>query len=310
MRTAFIEALVEAARADPRVFLLTADLGWSVLERFADAFPQRFLNVGVAEQNLAGIATGLAQIGYVPYIYSIANFVSMRCYEQVRNGPVLHGLPVRVVGVGGGYAYGHAGPSHHALEDLSIFRAQPGLTVLAPADPAQARTALWETLNLPGPVYFRIGKGGNPHIPGLEGRFALGRPEVVRPGTELLFLATGAIAVEAVQAAETLRRVGVSAAVAVMAHVGFTPSAKLVELLAEFPVVVAVEEGFTAGGLGSLIAEAVASRGLRCRVSLQGVTETFPGVSGSAGYMQAQCGLTAERLCRVGESLMDRRRAA
>src|SRR5438105_4728945 len=171
MRTAFIQTLLEMARADARIYLLTADLGWSVLERFAEAFPDRFLNVGVAEQNLAGVATGLAQAGYVPFIYSIANFVSMRCYEQLRNGPVLHHLPVRAIGIGGGYAYGHAGPTHHALEDLAILRALPGMTVLAPADPDQTRSAVRATADIAGPVYLRIGKGNNARIEGLNGRF-------------------------------------------------------------------------------------------------------------------------------------------
>ena len=125
MRKAFIQSLCDLAARDERVMLLTADLGWSVLEPFAERFPKRFLNVGVAEQNMLGIATGLARQGFVPFVYSIATFASMRCYEQFRNGPVLHGLPVRVVGTGGGFAYGHAGPTHHAIEDLSIARTLP-----------------------------------------------------------------------------------------------------------------------------------------------------------------------------------------
>src|SRR3954469_24923245 len=139
MRKAFVASLCELAARDERVMLLTADLGWSVLEPFAERFPNRFLNVGVAEQNMLGVATGLARQGRVPFVYSIATFASMRGYEQFRNGAVLHRLPVRVVGIGGGFAYGHAGPTHHALEDLAIARAQPGVTVLAPADQAQAR---------------------------------------------------------------------------------------------------------------------------------------------------------------------------
>jgi len=109
MRNALVEQLCLLARDDARIFLLTADLGWSVVEAFAREFPDRFLNVGVAEQNMAGIATGLAMVGYRPFIYSIANFAALRCYEQIRNGPVLHRLPVCVVGIGGGYAYGPAG---------------------------------------------------------------------------------------------------------------------------------------------------------------------------------------------------------
>jgi len=310
MRTAFMDTLVALAGDDPRVFLLTADLGWSVLEKFADAFPDRFLNVGVAEQNLAGIATGLAQVGYIPYIYSIANFVTMRCYEQLRNGPVLHRLPVRIIGVGGGFAYGHAGPSHHALEDLAILRVQPALTVIAPADPAQTRTALRATVDLPGPVYLRVGKGSNPEIPGLKGRFALNRPEIIRRGSDLLYLATGAIARETVRAAQMVRRGGLSAGVAVLAHLGFSAGEELRELLAQYPAVVTVEEGFTTGGLGSLVAETVAQAGLPCTVSIQGVRTFLAAVSGSPAYLQARCGLSADRLASVGNALAARQLVA
>src|SRR5439155_15923441 len=125
---------------------------------------------------------GLALEGHVPFVYSIATFASMRGYEQFRNGAVLHRLPVRVVGIGGGFAYGHAGPTHYALEDLTIHRTQPGVTVLAPADGGQARQALRATARMPGPVYLRIDKNEQPDIAGLEGRLALDTPEVVPPG--------------------------------------------------------------------------------------------------------------------------------
>ena len=304
MRTAFVQTLLEMAREDPRIFLLTADLGWSVLEPFADAFPGRFLNVGVAEQNLAGVATGLAHAGFVPFIYSIANFISMRCYEQLRNGPVLHGLPVRAVGVGGGYAYGHAGPTHHALEDLAILRALPGLTVLAPADPGQTRSAARATADLPGPVYLRVGKGGNPEVKGLGGRFAFDRPELVRGGTHLLYLATGAITTEAVKAAQLLARSGVYAAVAVLAHLGPAGSPALAELLARFPAVVTVEEGVTTGGLGALVAQTVTCHRLGCRLAVRGVHQPLAGVSGGTAYLQARAGLSAERLAEAGTALL------
>jgi len=134
MRRTFIAALLELARREPRVLLLTADLGYSVVEPFAEALPDRFFNVGVAEQNLVGVATGLAEAGFVPFVYSIAAFASMRPYEFIRNGPIAHRLPVRVIGVGGGFDYGTAGFTHHALEDVGILRVDPGITVVAPAD--------------------------------------------------------------------------------------------------------------------------------------------------------------------------------
>ncbi len=132
MRTAVIQTLISLASRDDRILLLTGDLGFMVLEPFAARFPDRFFNVGVAEQNMVGLATGLAEAGFIPFVYSIATFITMRPYEFIRNGPILQHLPVRFLGVGGGFEYGPAGPTHHALEDLAVMRTQPGLTVDRP----------------------------------------------------------------------------------------------------------------------------------------------------------------------------------
>ena len=142
MRKAFIDALSQLAAADERVILLTGDLGYMVMEPFRARFPDRFINVGVAEQNMIGVATGLAEAGFLPYTYSIATFASLRPFEFIRNGPVLHHLPVRMVGMGMGFEYGHGGPSHYALEDIGALRTLPGLTIVIPADSPQTTTAL------------------------------------------------------------------------------------------------------------------------------------------------------------------------
>jgi len=305
VRTAFVETLLELALEDERVLLITADLGWGVVEDFARTFPKRFLNVGVAEANMLGVATGLAQAGYVPFAYSIATFSSMRCYEQLRNGPVLHGLPVRVVGIGGGFAYGHAGPTHYGMEDLAITRTQPGMTVLAPADPAQTRSVVRATRQIAGPAYLRIGKGGNPEIPGLEGRFAFGRPELVRTGRDVLLLACGTIAYEATKAAELLTGDGIDAALALMAHLPFGGAEALKDLLGRFRCVTTVEEGFATGGLGSLVAETIAEGNLPCRLKIQAVTQPLVGSFGSEGYMRARCGLDAPGIARAVRALVE-----
>src|SRR5438067_3211269 len=158
MRRAFTNTLVELAEHDPRIMLLTGDLGYLALEPFSERFPDRFFNVGVAEQNMVGLATGLAEAGYVPFVYSITPFATLRPYEFIRNGPILHHLPVRIVGVGGGFEYSHAGLTHHGLEDVGVMRVQPGMGVIAPADHEQTVTAMEATWDLPGPVYYRLGK--------------------------------------------------------------------------------------------------------------------------------------------------------
>jgi transketolase len=145
MRGAFARTLAELAAKDSRILLLTADLGYMALEPFSERFPDRFLNVGVAEQNMVGLATGLAEAGFLPFVYSIVTFATLRPYEFIRNGPIMQQLPVRIIGVGGGFEYGHNGVSHYGLEDIGVMRLQPDLSVIAPADHEQARTALLHT---------------------------------------------------------------------------------------------------------------------------------------------------------------------
>jgi transketolase len=296
VRHAFISGLVEIAERDPRVMLLTADLGYTVIEQFADRFPSRFLNVGVAEQNMVGVATGLAASGFVPFVYSIVPFAVLRPYEAIRNGPVFHHLPVRIVGVGGGIEYGFNGPSHFGLEDLAVMRAQPGLHVIAPADGAQARQALAATWHLPAPIYYRLGKDERAVVPGLDGRFELGRTAVIGGGADLLLVVTGAIAVEARAALSSLEEVGIHATLAVAASLAPAPTEDLAEALARFANVMTIESHYAVGGLGSLVAEIIAERGLRCRLTRAAIHGRVTGALGSERDLLERFGLSAQRL--------------
>jgi transketolase len=273
------------------VLLLTGDLGFMALEPFSDRVPGQFLNVGVAEQNMVGLATGLAEAGFIPFLYSIATFVTLRPYEFFRNGPVHQRLPVRAVGVGGGFEYGTAGASHHALEDVAMMRVQPELTVIAPADHEQAGAALLATWDLPGPVYYRLGKDDRTVVPGLGGHFKLGRIAVVREGPAVLLISTGAITAEVAAAAELLVETGVRATVAVVSTLNPAPEADLLELLSRFPVAITVEAHYVNGGLGSLVSELVAERDPGCRLVRCGVRGVTDGRSGSQEYLQRLHGL-------------------
>jgi transketolase len=296
LRGTFVKTLVELAEHDPRVVLLTGDLGFTVIEPFAERFPERFFNVGVAEQNMVGVATGLAEAGFRPYVYSIATFATMRPYEFIRNGPVHQRLPVTIVGVGAGLEYGSNGVTHYALEDLALMRVQPGLTVVAPADYLQARTALHAVADLPGPVYLRLGKNDTVSVPGLDGRFALGRAQLLGDGSDVLLVATGSIALNAFAAMEALSAVGVGASLLVVASVSPPPVDDLVETLGGFPVALTVEAHYLAGGLGSLVSEVVAEHGLACRVVRCGVANALGGLSGSEDYLYETTGLSPEAL--------------
>lgn len=303
MRNEFLDELASLAARDERVMLLTGDLGFMVLEEFERRFPERFVNCGVAEQNMVGVATGLAEAGFVPFVYSIATFSTLRPYEFIRNGPALHGLPVRIVGVGGGFDYGHNGITHFALEDYAVMRAQPAIATVAPADAAQARAAVRATAELAGPAYFRVSKRGD-ELPGLDGRFELGRLEVVREGRDVAILAIGTIAHEALAAAELLTERGIEAAVALVSSFNPSPSEEIAELLGTIPLALTVEAHYRDGGLGSLVAETIAEGGLDCRLLRAGVTRMPSGETGSQSYLEDRHGLTASHLAKQLEQAL------
>ncbi|MHB1536965.1 MAG: transketolase family protein [Acidimicrobiales bacterium] len=298
MRAEFAAELVSVAREDERIVLLTGDLGFAVLEPFAEEFPGRFFNVGVAEQNMLGLCTGLADAGYMPFAYSIATFASMRGYEFLRNGAALHELPVRLVGMGAGLDYGHNGVTHYALEDVAIMRTQPSVTVVAPADAEQARAALRSTLQHPRPVYYRLCKQGNA-VPGLDARFQLGRAAMIGEGRDLALVALGNMASAAVEAAEELRREDVYATVAVVSSLNPSPEPDLAALLEAVPLAVSVESHYLNGGLGSLVAEVIAEHGCSCRLVRRGVAEMPRGLTGSTAYLHDHCGLSASQIARA-----------
>jgi transketolase len=304
VRVAFARTLCEIAAKDERVVLLTGDLGYSVLEIFRDKFPKRYFNVGVAEQNMVGLATGLAEAGMVPFCYSIGTFASLRPFEFIRNGPVLHHLPVRVVGIGAGFEYGTAGPTHHSLEDIGVMRTQPGLTVLAPADFAQATTALNATWDLPGPIYYRFGKDDKAIVPGLDGRFELGRTQTVREGDDLLIFTCGPISVDVVAAANDLAKDGIETAVMVVASVNPVPEHDLVEALGRHRVALTVETHYVTGGLGSLVAEVIADHGMGTRLVRVGVRAGSKGRSGSTAHMHARHGIDKAGIVKAARSLL------
>lgn len=303
MRATFLHALAELAAEDDRIALLTGDLGFGVVDDFAERFPDRFFNAGVAEQNMVGVATGLAEAGHVPFVYSIATFASLRPFEFIRNGPVLQALPVRIVAVGGGFEYSGDGPSHYALEDVALMRSQPGMCVIAPADPTQVTAAVRAHRDVPGPIYYRLGKDETRRVPGLDGRFALGRCETIGNGGDVLIVTSGSVSTNAVAAAELLEGDGVGATVLVVSTLSPPPLDDLAAALARYESVVTVEAHYVNGGLGSLVCEVVAERGLGCRVGRCAVRGLDPGLSGSEAYLHDRHGLSAANVAATAREL-------
>jgi transketolase len=305
MRGTFARTLTEMAVADRRVLLLTADLGFMALEPFSSGAPAQFLNVGVAEQNMIGVGTGLAEGGYLPYCYSISTFASLRPYEFIRDGPVLHHLPVRIVGMGAGFEYGTAGATHHGIDDAAALRPQPGLTIISPADYLQTRKALLDTWNHPGPIYFRLGKDDTKSVPGLDGRFRLGGAEIIRDGKDLLFITMGAIAFDVVEAAERLSSsLGLESTIAIVSSFNPSPIADLSDQVRQFSHVISVEAHRIDGGIGSLVAESIAESGSGSRLLRCGVRGSMDGRSGSQRFFNERFGLSPERLAAAAETFL------
>ena len=211
MRDAFIRSLLAIAEENPRVVLMTGDLGFGVFDEFRRRCPGQFYNVGVAEQNLAGVGAGMAMAGHVVFTYSIGNFPTLRCLEQVRNDICYHGADVKIVTVGGGMAYGALGYTHHAVEDLAILRALPGLAVVAPGDPVEVEQLLPQIVDRSGPVYLRLGRAGERRLHESHVRVEFGRPTRARVGEHVLLLTVGGMLAVALEAAEQLVGEGVEA---------------------------------------------------------------------------------------------------
>ncbi|MDI6623126.1 MAG: transketolase C-terminal domain-containing protein [Brevundimonas sp.] len=301
MRDAFIQALTELAAVDDRIVLVTGDLGFGVLQDFASRFPQRYINAGVAEQNMTAIACGMALEGFQVYTYSIGNFPTLRCLEQIRNDVCYHDADVKIVSVGGGFSYGQLGMSHFATEDLAIMRALPNMTVVAPSDPWEAAELTRQVSARRGPTYLRLDKSaaGLPPTPA-----TLGRSRQVRDGEDVCLIATGGILEEAVKAADLLAAQGISAAVHAVATVKpLDPD--LVATAGAAKAVVVVEEHTVIGGLGGAIAEACMSAGAAPRRFLRiGLEDIYPTVVGDQRYLRKVYELDAEAIARRTRALL------
>ncbi|MGB8853811.1 MAG: transketolase C-terminal domain-containing protein [Pirellulales bacterium] len=299
MRTAFIQHLIEHARTNPRLFLVVGDLGYSVVEPFAAEFPDRFLNAGVAEQNMTGVAAGLAAEGYHVFTYSIANFPTLRCLEQIRNDICYHGFPVTIVSVGAGLAYGNLGFSHHGIQDIATLRCMPNITIASPADPEETRGCLAYLIANPGPSYLRLGKAGEPqlHRVPIDGLRPL---NLIDGKAALAIVGTGAIVATALEAARQLRECGLDCSVFSVPFLA-PSNGDAFNALWQMPNIITVEEHVAAGGLGSLIKEN-APHGVRVRSLC--VNESLFSAVGSQKTLWEANGLTADALVLQARQLL------
>ena len=297
MRDAFVQTLDAIAAQDPRVLLMTGDLGFGVLTDFAERRPAQYINVGVAEQNLSGLAAGLAMSGQTVFTYSIGNFPTLRCLEQIRNDICYHDAPVKIVAIGGGFSYGSLGMSHHATEDIAIMRALPRMTVFVPGDLDEAVMATQAAYDAPGPCYLRLDKSSAPKTAGSESQIIAGQPRKLRDGSDVVMFGAGGILEEALAAAESLAADGVSCAVYSVHTIKPLDGSMVARLAAQARVVVTVEEHTLDGGLGSVLLECCAGEGVWPRRLLRfGMRDEYSSIVGSQRFLRRHYGLSAEAL--------------
>lgn len=293
MRTAFIDQLIKEARVNDKIFLLVGDLGYNVVEPFAKEFPDRFQNVGIAEQNMAGIAAGLAMTGYNVYFYSIGNFPTLRCIEQIRNDIAYHHANVKVVAVGGGYAYGDLGATHHATEALGMLRTIPGIVVCSPSDPIEARALTTLSSTYDGPMYIQLGKAGEKIIHNNELKLKVGDilPYKVNNKEEALIV-TGSIS-SAIVASESVEEKDIFT----LPFVKPINKEQLKNIANSYSKITVVEEHQKSGGVGAAVIEQINDL-FYCgdveqypKIHRIAINDYFQEVSGSQTYLRKRAGL-------------------
>ena len=307
MRTAFIQELLRVAEEDDRVMLVVGDLGFGVVEPFAERFPLRFVNAGVAEQNMTGMAAGMALSGCVVFTYSIANFPTLRCLEQIRNDVCYHQANVKIISIGGGFSYGALGMTHHATEDIAIMRALPNMTVIAPGDPAEAAAATRAVGNWPGPCSLRLGRAGEPMAHQSEIDFQIGKAIQLRDGDDLTLISTGGLLPTAVAVADRLAQQEVSTRVLSMHTIKPLDEEAVESATRETRAMATLEEHSIIGGLGGAVAEVLAelpSKGTP--FTRIGLPSAFISRAGSSEYLREEAGLSIEAIVERLLKLLDR----
>ena len=312
MRTAFFETLVQLASEDPRIFFLTGDLGFGCVNDFVERFPERYINVGVAEQDLIGIATGMAIEGKVVFVYSIANFPTLRCVEQIRNDACYHEANVKIVAVGGGMCYGSLGASHFATEDIAVLRAIPDLMVVAPGDPVETRAATRAIMQHDGPCYLRLGRAGEKVVHQQAPDFTLGKAIYCRDGSDvtLTLISTGGMLVEAMDVASILEQKGIGTRVLSMHTIKPLDTEAVLSAARETGALVTIEEHSVVGGLGGAVAEVLAEAEIGPVLFRRiGLPDAFCSQAGSQEYLKDKFGLSAKHIAATAREIVQSRGA-
>jgi len=295
MREAFVNELSRQARIDPRVVLITGDLGYGVLESFAEEFPKRYFNAGISEQAMMGMAAGLASRGKKVFVYSIGNFPTLRCLEQIRNDVCLMNNPVCIVSVGAGYAYGAQGYSHHALEDLACMRVLPNMRVLVPSDPIETKYSVASICEKSGPTYLRLGKSNESILHFSAESLNVESPIQMSTGDNGSVLFCGSVGSVALAANELLNQYGLAVNIYSVPDMHAIDNEFLAKIAGEGPILT-LEEHYKLGGFGSYILERYSELEVSPRIKIVGAERSHPNLIGDQNYLRTANGISPEVL--------------
>lgn len=307
MRDTFVKTLVEIAKKDKNIELVTGDLGFGVLKPFWEQLPDQFTNAGIAEQNMTTVAAGMALEGKTVFTYSIGNFPTLRCLEQIRNDCAYHNANVKIVCIGGGFVYGSLGMSHHATEDIAILRALPDVVVMAPGDLVEAQEATKAIAQYKGTCYLRLGRGGEKRIHDRIEHFQIGKAIRVHDGEKVAIFSTGAIFEEVQGAYDLLNRQGLSPAVYTFPTVKPIDKDVICACAKDFDLIVTCEEHNIVGGFGSAVAEVMAEMPVkRAHLMRIGMQDMYATKVGSQAYLREQYGMSAKQIAeKIVKALND-----
>ncbi|WP_409493609.1 transketolase family protein [Amycolatopsis sp. cmx-11-12] len=301
-REIYRSTLAELAEKDPRVFCVDSDMG-GLETGFGAQFPERYVNVGIAEANLMGVSAGMASMGLRPYANTISTFAACRACEQLKVDVAGNNLPVRVVVTHAGFSAGHYGPTHHALEDIAIARTLPNMTVVVPADAVETEAAVWATSELPGPLFLRLGRAATPLVHDKPAEFVLGKAARLRDGDDLTIVATGPFpVVMALRAHEVLAAEGINARVLNMHTVKPIDREALIAAATETGAVVTVEDHVSSGGMGGAVCEVLAET-VPCPVRRIGVPDGFFDMVGGEEELLVATGVSTDSIVAAARAL-------
>ena len=296
MRDTFFKTLIDLADKNPDLEVVTGDLGFGVLKPFWEAHPNQIINAGIAEQNLTSVAAGMALESKTVFTYSIGNFPTLRCLEQIRNDCAYHKANVKIVCVGGGFVYGSLGMSHHATEDIAIMRSLPDVTVLCPGDLVEAEAVTRAIADYPGTCYVRLGRGGEKRIHEALPDFKIGKAIPVSKGERVAIFSTGAIFEEIEEARELLKSSGINPTIYTFPTVKPIDTDVIKDVAATHEVIVTCEEHNLSGGFGSAVAEVLAEIPHHARLVRIGMNDEYSTIVGDQKYLRHQYGMSGEKI--------------